>query len=102
MSRYNTLEQHLLNQSAAVPASANPEIAQVFKAIHQELVLLSNIQIKVGKELLHSSDAIQGSARLLSNLQIAIIIIITLIVQQALLLDKHPLLPKNLKNFRLN
>ena len=100
--RYNTLEKHLLNQSAEVPGTVNLEIAQVFKAIHQELVLLSNIQIKVGEELLHSSDAIQGSARLLSNLQIAVIVIITLVVQQALLLDKHPLVPKNLKNFRLN
>ncbi len=102
INRYNTLEQQLLSQPAIVPGNANQEIAQVFKAIHGELVLLSDIQIKVGEELLHSSDAIQGNARLLSNLQIAIIIIITLVVQQALLLDKHPLLPDNLKNFRLN
>ncbi len=102
MNRYNALEQQLLSQSATMPQSANQEIAQIFKAIHRELVLLSDIQIKVGEELLHDSDAIQGNARILSNLQIAVIVIITLVVQQALLLDRHPLLPKNLKNFRLN
>lgn len=101
MSRYNTLEKELLAKPAGTGV-ANQEISQVFKAIHGELVLLSNIQVKVGEELLQSSDAIQGNARILSNLQIAIIVIITLLVQQALLLDSHPLIPKNLKNFRLN
>ncbi|QNF31588.1 MCP four helix bundle domain-containing protein [Adhaeribacter swui] len=101
MNRYNALEQRLLS-NPPLSGRNTQEIAWIFKAIHQELVLLSDIQIKVGKELLHSSDAIQGNARILSNLQIAVIVIITLIVQQALLLDRHPLIPKNLKNFRLN
>lgn len=106
MQRYNALEKKLLaasgNTTALAASKPEKEIAGVFKDIHQELVLLSNIQTKIGHELLNGSEAIKGSANLLSNLQIALILIITLVVHQALLTDTHPLIPKNLKNFRLN
>ena len=104
MNRYNTLEKSLLSEIAggSVPAASEKEIALVFNKIHQELLVLSDIQLKVGEELLNGSEAIKGSATILSNLQIALVLIITLVVQHALLLDTHPLVPKNLKNFRLN
>ncbi len=104
MNRYNALEKKILTSGAnkMVSAGAEKEMAQVFSHIRHELSLLSDIQIKVGEELVHSSEVTTGSARLLSNLQIAIVVIITLVVQQALFLDTHPLIPKNLKNFRLN
>ncbi|PSR53594.1 hypothetical protein AHMF7605_08665 [Adhaeribacter arboris] len=104
MNRYNTLEKKLLTHTdlaTSAPASEK-EIAGVFTQIHQKLVALSDIQVKVGEELVNSSEAANGSARILSNLQIAIVLIITLVIQQALLMDSNPLIPKNLKNFRLN
>jgi hypothetical protein len=105
MQEYNALERKLLAASGNMQLiNSNPEteIARVFKGIHQELVLLSNIQTKVGHDLLDGSESIKGSASILSNLQIALVLIITLVVQQALLTDRHPLVPKNLKNFGLN
>ncbi len=104
MTRYNALEKSLLNSATnkAVSEANKVEIAEVFTQIHRELSLLSDIQIKVGEELVNSSEATSGSARILSNLQIAIVVIVTLVIQQALLMDSHPLIPKNLKNFRLN
>jgi len=105
MQRYNALEKELLFTTGTLqPTTSIPakEIVRVFKDIHQELVLLSSIQTKVGHDLLDGTEAIKGSASILSNLQIALIVIITLVVQQALLTDKHPLIPKNMQNFRLN
>ncbi|MDQ3292002.1 MAG: MCP four helix bundle domain-containing protein [Bacteroidota bacterium] len=104
MDQYNALEKTLLHSASgnAISAADQKEIAQVFSQIHHELFLLSAIQVKVGEELVHSSEATTGSARMLSNLQIAIVVIVTLVIQQALLLDSNPLIPKNLKNFRLN
>lgn len=104
MNRYNTLEKTLVSASGVMPLpdAAEQEIARVFKDVHRELVVLSNIQTKVGEELLDGSEALKGSASILSNLQIAIVLILTLVVQQALLMDSHPLIPKDLKNLGLN
>ncbi len=104
MQRYNALEDKLLSAGKSLPGPVNPEkaISGLFKEVHQELVLLSDIQTKVGHELLNGSEAIKGSASILSNLQIALVLLITLVVQQALLTDRHPLIPKNLKSLGLN
>lgn len=104
MKRYNSLEQHILAAPSPMPQPGAPEkqLAQAFTAIHQELVLLSNINLEVGHTLLSGSEAIKGSASILINLQIASVLLITLAVLRALLLETHPLIPKNLKNFRLN
>ncbi|QMU27811.1 MCP four helix bundle domain-containing protein [Adhaeribacter radiodurans] len=104
LNRYNALEIQLLVNAAqtGIPQFAENEIAGIFTQIHKELVMLSDIQVKVGEELVQDSEATTGSARILSNLQIAIVLIITLMVQQALIMDSNPLIPKNLKNFRLN
>jgi hypothetical protein len=104
LQQYNTVEQNLIAASGRMqPAGASEkELAQLFEGIHQELVLLNDIQLQVGHELLNGSKAIKGSASVLSNLQIAVVLLITMALLQLLLLETPPLIPKNLKNFRLN
>ncbi|WP_165903951.1 MCP four helix bundle domain-containing protein [Hymenobacter gummosus] len=101
LRRYNALEAQLLSTAAPAPRQARALLRQ-FDQIHADLARLNRIQQQVGQQLRQSSNAIEGDANLLSNVQIAVLVIFTLIIQQALLLDRHPLLPNSLKNFRLN
>jgi hypothetical protein len=102
LARYNALEKQLL--TAAGPASTAPtaELTRQFDHIHADLARLNQIQLRVGQELSRGSSAIEGNATLLSNIQIVLLILFTLAIQRALVLDKHPLVPNSLKNFRLN
>ncbi|WP_400193924.1 MCP four helix bundle domain-containing protein [Hymenobacter sp. B81] len=100
LRRYNDLEHALL--TAGAPAAGPRQLSREFDAIHGELVRLSDIQLSVGEELSAGSAAIEGNAVTVSNLQIGIMLVLTLAIQRALLLDTHPLIPKSLKNFRLN
>ncbi len=104
LKQYNALEQQIISAEQPVlpETSSKKQLASIFTGIHQELVFLSNIQVEVGNELLNGSKAINGNAGLLSNLQIALVLIITLAVLQVLIMENHPLIPKNLGNFRLN
>ena len=102
LRRYNALEAQLLSAAAPAAPEQTRALARQFSQIHADLSRLNRIQQQVGQELSKSSSAIEGDANLLSNVQIALVIIFTLIIQQALLMDRHPLLPGSMKNFRLN
>ena len=104
VNQYNQLEEVYLAKAEALPLPADTydkEMCSLFKAIHEDLVLMSSIQTSVGKELLKGSRTISGSATLISNLQSAIVVVIMLIVY-ALLLSSRSLIPKNFQDFRLN
>lgn len=77
------------------------EIGPLFKGMHEELMALSHIQTVEGAQLLEGSRAITGKADLISNVQIALVVVIALAVQ-ALLRRSRVLIPKKLQNFRLN
>jgi hypothetical protein len=104
VDRYNHLENIYLAKAQALvlpPDTYESQMGPLFKAIHEDLVLMSSIQTSVGKELLNGSRTISGSANLISNLQTAMVVVIMLVVY-ALLLSSRSLIPKNLKDFRLN
>ncbi|UYZ57700.1 MCP four helix bundle domain-containing protein [Hymenobacter latericus] len=102
LHRYNAHEKHLLAAANSPSAADVQQLAREFDTIHTELTKLSQIQLQVGQELSKSSATTESNATLLSNLQIAILIVFALAIQQVLLLDRHPLVPRDLKNFRLN
>jgi hypothetical protein len=77
------------------------QMGPLFKQMHGELMSLSRIQTAEGLALLEGSEAISGSASLIGNLQIAMVVVIALAVQ-ALLHTSRSLIPKKLQNFRLN
>jgi Four helix bundle sensory module for signal transduction len=77
------------------------QIGPIFKKMHGGLMSLSHIQTAEGRELLEDSRVITGNASLISNLQIAMVVVIALAVQ-ALLRSSRRLIPKKLQNFRLN
>jgi Four helix bundle sensory module for signal transduction len=77
------------------------EIGPLFNEMHGELMALSHIQTAEGRELLEGSQVITGNASLISNLQIAMVVVIALAVQ-ALLRSSQRLIPKKLQDFRLN
>lgn len=100
---YNTLEDLYLSGPSA-PDHLRRYTAQMgplFKQMHGELMCLSRIQTTEGLALLEGSQVITGNASLISNLQIAMVVVIALAVQ-ALLRTSRSLIPKNLQNFRLN
>ncbi|GAB3290475.1 MCP four helix bundle domain-containing protein [Hymenobacter humi] len=103
LARYNALEAQLLAQ--AVPSSAEAPgaaIAQQFALVHTDLSQLNQIQQRVGQQLSQRSLVTESTATLLSNLTIAVLVAFTLAIQYTLLSSRHPLVPKNLQNFRLN
>ncbi|GAB2956478.1 hypothetical protein GCM10027048_23180 [Hymenobacter coalescens] len=102
LHRYNAVESQLMTAQSPVAPAQTAELRQQFGRIHTDLARLNQIQLQVGQQLSQGSAAIEGNAVLLSNMQIALLVIFMLAIQQALLLDKHPLLPDSLKNFRLN
>ncbi|SHM03008.1 MCP four helix bundle domain-containing protein [Hymenobacter psychrotolerans] len=102
VARYNALETQMLTEAGLVSAEKERELFRQFDGIHADLARLNQIQLRVGQELSNSSHIIEGNATLLSNLKIALLLLFTLAIYRALLLDRHPLLPKSLKNFRLN
>jgi hypothetical protein len=100
---YNVLENLYLSDPPA-PGHLHIYTAQMgplFKQMHGELMSLSRIQTAEGLALLEGSQVITGNASLISNLQIAMVVVIALAVQ-ALLRSSRSLIPKNLQNFRLN
>ena len=104
VNRYNQLEEVYLAraENLALPADTyEKEMDPIFKAIHDDLVLMSSIQTSVGKELLNGSENISSGANLISNLQMAIVMIVMLVVY-GLLLSSRSFMPKKLQNFRLN
>lgn len=100
--QYNKLEAaYLTNVENLAADTYEKKMGPLFLAIHKDLVRLSSIQTSVGKELLNGSKNSSSGAYLISNLQTAVVIVIMLVVY-ALLLSSHSLIPKNLKDFRLN
>jgi hypothetical protein len=102
VQQYNQLENaYLASANNVTPDTYEKNLGPLFKAIHQDLVQLSSIQTSVGKDLFNGSKTITSGANLISNLQMAIVVIIMVVVY-TLLLTSRSLIPKNLKDFRLN
>jgi hypothetical protein len=103
MRTYNGREALYLSGSPAQEhlRSYTTGMGPLFKQMHGELMSLSRIQTAEGRALLEDSQVITGNASLISNLQIAMVVVIALAVQ-ALLRNSRSLIPKNLQNFRLN
>ena len=101
--QYNKLEtEYLANSRKCLTADTyEKKMVPLFLDIHKDLVQLSRIQTSVGKELLNGSRHISSGAYMISNLQMAIVVVIMLVVY-GLLLTSRSLIPKNLKNFHLN
>ncbi len=102
LRRYNALEAQLLATDAPPTAGQVAEAARQSERLHAELSQLNQIQQRVGQQLSQSSQVTEGNSQLLSNFTIALLLVFTLAVQHALLTARHPLVPKNLQNFRLN
>ncbi|MCC3157930.1 MCP four helix bundle domain-containing protein [Hymenobacter sp. 15J16-1T3B] len=99
---YNALERELLTAAGPADPTQTRRLEQQFTRIHNDLTCLNQIQQRVGEELSKSSQNMEVDAGLVSNLKIVVLVVVTLLILQALLLDRHPLLPKSTKNFRLN
>jgi hypothetical protein len=102
LRHYNALESELLAASAPVATAQADALTQQFRLIHADLSRLNQIQQRVGQEVSQHALVTKGNAALLSHVEVALLIIFTLAIQYALLRDRHPLVPKNLQNFRLN
>ena len=103
VQQYRLLESRYLSGSQADKQWQDyaREIGPLFKQMHEELMALSHIQTVEGAQLLESSRAISGKADLIGNLQIALVVVISLAVQ-ALLRRSRMLWTKKMQNFRLN
>ncbi len=102
LNYYNALEAQLLSIGVPFTAAQMAQVSQQSKRLHAELSQLNQIQQRVGEQLSQSSLVTEGNAELLSNFTIALLLIFTLAIQYALLTSRHPLVPKNMQNFRLN
>ncbi|MFC6225273.1 MCP four helix bundle domain-containing protein [Hymenobacter artigasi] len=102
LNRYNALEAQLLATDAPPTAGQVAEAARQIQQLHAGLSQLNQIQQRVGQQLSQSSQVTEGNSQLLSNVTIAMLLVFTLAIQHALLSSRHPLVPKNLQNFRLN
>ena len=102
LDSYNALEAQLLTTDVPLTAAQVAQVTQQGKHLHAELSQLNQIQQRVGEQLSQSSLVTEGNAELLSNLTIALLLIFALAIQYALLTSRHPLVPKNMQNFRLN
>jgi hypothetical protein len=100
---YNVLEALSLSGGPAESQVHNyaREVGPVFKEVHGELMSLSRIQTAEGRQLLEGSRVISGHASLISNLQMALVVVIALAVQ-ALLSRSRILVSTKLPDFRLN
>lgn len=102
VQQYNQIEEiYLAKATELSPDAYEKTLDPLFKDIHADLVQLSSIQTSVGKDLLNGSKVSSSGATLISNLQMGIVVIIMVVVY-ALLITSRGLIPKNLKDFRLN
>ena len=102
VDRYNALETQLLAAAYPVAKAQAGALTQQFGRIHADLSQLNEIQQRVGQEVSRDARVTEGNATLLSTLEVAVLLFFALAIQYALLRDRHPLVPKNLQNFRLN
>ncbi|GAB3241795.1 hypothetical protein GCM10027346_37620 [Hymenobacter seoulensis] len=100
--RYDALEAQLLATTAPGAPAQTAALARQFTRIHADLSRLNDIQRRVGQQVSRDARATEGSALLLGDLELALLVIFTLAIQCALLRDRHPLVPKSTQNFRLN
>jgi hypothetical protein len=100
---YNVLEALYLSGGPEKSQVQNyaREIGPVFKELHGELMSLSRIQTAEGRQLLEGSRVISGQFSMISNLQIALVVVTALAIQ-ALLRRSRILVPTKLPDFRLN
>ncbi|HMR58694.1 MAG TPA: MCP four helix bundle domain-containing protein [Cyclobacteriaceae bacterium] len=91
-------EQYLKAQSTSVAVSS---IDQEFNTATRNLNMLSSIQIEEGKSMTDQSKKIVAGSSMLTQFELAMIIVIGLIVQ-ALVLASNSLTPKIVQKHQLN
>jgi hypothetical protein len=69
-----------------------------YENIHQDLILLTQVQTQIGKELLAESRKSQSSSSLISQLQIVVAIILGLIIMILMITDKQVILKQEKYN----
>ncbi|MGY2134530.1 MCP four helix bundle domain-containing protein [Hymenobacter sp. HD11105] len=102
LARYNALESQLLREPAPPRPDQAQELARQFTWIHEDLSHLTQIQLQVGQQLSRRSVVTDDLTTLWSHVKIALLVVLALALQWALLVDRHPLLSRNRQNFHLN
>jgi hypothetical protein len=69
-----------------------------YENIDQDLILLTQVQTQIGKELLAESNKSQSSSSLISQLQIVVAIILGLIIMILIITDKQVILKQEKYN----
>jgi hypothetical protein len=73
-------------------------IVKFYDIIDQDLILLTQVQSKIGKELLTESNKSQSSSSLISQLQIVVAIILGVIIMILIITDKQVILKQEKYN----
>lgn len=84
LKMYNRMESRILYSSVDDPETVR-KIHLLFAGLRKELRALSTIQTAVGKELISGTKNMCSRSSLISNLQIAILIILCMIAQTLIL-----------------
>lgn len=103
IDEYNQQEGRILQWHEPSLASAyyQSHVVPVFDQVHRQTLELSNIQTRVGAQLLDGSEDALGSANLLNYLHIGMVVLIILLVQ-ALIWTSRSIIPKKPQKFHLN
>jgi hypothetical protein len=102
LRKYNALESQQLAVTGPIEPVQTQLIGQQLERVHADLSRLNQIQQQVGQELSQSSNQLEVDADMVRDLKVVLLVVFTLIIYRALQQNRQPLLPKNLKNFRLN
>jgi len=103
LTAYNRLEQSCLEAEAVhfTNDSSYQHLVETFDVLRQDLIKLSGIQTTVGKELTTGSLHNISNVYLISNFQIAMVIIIGLVIQ-ILILTSKVVRPRLRQKHRMN
>ncbi len=94
LKAYTLFEQELLSagNNFLQPGMTHDRFIRLFDSTLGSLTALSQVQLTAGKQLLDDSHSIAASSRLLTNFEMALIIIVALFVQ-VLVIASRPVLP---------
>lgn len=96
LASYNQFERNLLNGGAgfAHPDATGDRLVHLFDLTLKELTALCHIQLSVGKHLLDDSHSKAASSRLLTTLEIALLVAVALLVQVLVLTSRKIVVEK--------
>ncbi len=103
LQAYNTMEMHLLQNSAEglLPDANEAAFLKLFAVTIDELTQLSQIQTDVGKKMKEDTQGLTASTSLLANMEAALVIVIGLVIQ-ALVFASKTVAPKVPRRHELN